>query len=366
MVLRQSISREWSDLSRIAQFSGACVLVFALGTLCWGLLPNTGPLFPALIFLLAVVVAGTVWQRGPVLLMATLSALVWNFIFIPPRFTLHIGNPQDVVMFCLFFVVALAMGHLTTRLHERERALARHMREREALLAEKHRARLLAESERLHRTLLDSVSHELKTPLAVMQTALDGIPQENPYAAEMRTAVHRLRHVVDGFLGMTRVESEALTPQPEWCEMGDVIRAATAPLEDELRAHSLAVTGMEDLPLIRVDVRMLAQVLTNLLHNATAYGGTAGPIHVDAALAGGRLKIQVRDCGPGLSEEGLERVFEKFYRAPDARPGGTGLGLPIARGLLRAMKGEISAANHPDGGALFTLSLPVETRISQP
>ena len=357
---------ERREMSQLAQYSGACVAVFALASVCSGLESRTGPLFPALVFLLAVVVAGTVWQRGPVLLMATLSALVWNFIFIPPRYTLHIGAAQDVAMFVLFFVVALAMGHLTTRLHERERALARHMREREALLAEKHRAKFLAESERLHRTLLDSVSHELKTPLAVMQTALDGIPQDNAYAGEMRTAVHRLRHVVDGFLGMTRVESEALAPQPEWCEVADLVQAATAPLESELRGHALRIDVRDhgQSPLIRVDLRLLAQVLGNLLHNASAHGPPDGAIDLGLRLDSDRLHVTVRDHGAGLGADVLPRVFEKFYRAPDAPPGGTGLGLPIARGLVRALGGEITAGNHPEGGAVFSLSVPVETRTS--
>ena len=104
----------------VGQFSWALVLVFALATACWGLLPYTGSYFSAVVFLLAVVLAGTQWHRGPVLVMATVSALVWNFVFIPPRFTLHIDNPQDIVMFVLFFVVAFSLGHLTTRLPARE------------------------------------------------------------------------------------------------------------------------------------------------------------------------------------------------------------------------------------------------------
>ena len=198
-----------------------------------------------------------------------------------------------------------------------------------------------------------------------MQTALDGLPEGNPYAAEISTAVHRLRRIVDSFLGMTRVDSEALTPQPEWCEMEDILHAATAPLEPELQRHPLQLTGTRDLPLLRADTRLLGQALANVLHNATVHAPNDTPIHLHAALDRGQLAITVHDTGPGLPEGEVDRVFEKFYRAPGARPGGTGLGLPIARGLMRAMKGDLRAANHPDGGAVFTLSLPVESRTSE-
>jgi K+-sensing histidine kinase KdpD len=349
----------------LGQFSGGAVIIFALATICWGLLPFTGPYFSAVVFLMAVVLAGTSWNRGPVLLMAAVSAIVWNFIFIPPRFTLHIENPQDVVMFGLFFVVALSMGHLTTRLHAREEELERHHREREDLLAAKHRAELVAEAERLHRTLLDSVSHELKTPIAIIRTALEGLGPGNAFADEIDTATRRLQRIVGNFLEMTRVESEEVRPRPDWCEVGDVIHAASAPLERELSGHLLRVSGTAELPVLLLDSRLLAQTLGLVLHNATVYAPAGTEIEIDAGLADGMLELRVRDHGPGLAPWAIDRLFEKFYRAPGSPPGGTGLGLAIAHGLMQAMKGAIEAGNHPGGGAEFVLRLPVrahETR----
>lgn len=341
------------------QFSWALVLVFALATACWGLLPYTGVYFSAVVFLLAIVLAGTQWHRGPVLVMATVSALVWNFVFIPPRFTLHIDNPQDVVMFVLFFVVALSLGHLTTRLRAREEELERTHQQSEKLLEAKHRAELVAESERLHRTLLDSVSHELKTPIAIIRTALDGIDQANPFVAEIDTAARRLQRIVDNLLEITRVESEGLRPHPDWCELSDVVHAATQPLQRELTGHHVRFTGAEDLPLLRLDSGLFAQALGLVLHNATIHAPAGTDIELQAKLNGEVLELTVRDHGPGLAPWAIDRVFEKFYRAPGAPPGGTGLGLAIARGLLRAMHGDIKAGNHPEGGAEFRLWLPV-------
>ncbi len=354
---RQPVSAEV-----VGQFSWGLTIVFVLASTCWVLLPFTGYMFAALVFLLAIVLAGVRWNRGPVLTMAAMSALVWNFIFIPPQFTLHIEKPQDIIMFAMFFIVALSMGHLITQLRSREEALVRHHREREQLLAAKHRAELLAESERLHRTLLDSVSHELKTPIAIIRTALDGLGEGNPFAAEIDTANRRLQRIVENFLEMTRVESEALKPHLEWCEIDDVLHTATTPLQSELATHPLRLTGTDDLPLLMLDSRLLAQALGNVLHNATLYAPAGKEIEINASLTNNTLELRVRDHGPGFPLGSEDHLFDKFYRAPDSPVGGTGLGLAISRGLMRAMKGDIEAQNHPEGGAEFTLRLPVKTR----
>jgi K+-sensing histidine kinase KdpD len=354
--------RERLPAELIGQFSWGFMIVFSLASVGWGLLPYTGHHFVALLFLMVIVLAGLRWQRGPVLMMATLSALAWNFIFIPPQFTLHITNPQDVIMFGLFFVVALSMGHLTTRLRVREEAMSGHQRERERLLAAKHRAEFVAESERLHRTLLDSISHELKTPIAIIRTAVDGLDAGNPFVQEIETANRRLQRIVENFLEITRVESEAIRPRLEWCEINDVLHAATAPLQRELAQHPLTITGQENSPLLRLDSRLVAQALSCVLHNATIYAPDHTPIEITVALAGENLEIHVRDHGPGIPPN-LERlIFDKFYRSPNSPAGGTGLGLAIARGLLRALQGDITVQNHPTGGADFTLRLPVTTR----
>jgi two-component system sensor histidine kinase KdpD len=305
------------------------------------------------------VLAGTRWNRGPVLTMAVICALVWNFLFIPPRFTLHIAKPADGVMFVLFFVVALSMGHLITRLRAREEALAEHHRESERLQVEKHRAELAAEAERLHRTLLDSVSHELKTPITIIRTALEGIGTGNPYAAEIDTASRRLQRIVENLLEITRVEADAVKPAPDWCEIGDVLDAAAAPFQRELAPFRLAIAGADSLPLLKLDSRLLAQALSNILHNATLHAPRGSSIEIRTRLQDRVLEINIRDHGPGLQPDSIPRLFEKFYRAAGAPAGGTGLGLAISRGLMRAMKGDIVASNHPHGGALFTVTLPV-------
>lgn len=486
------------EVEGIASFGKAITLISGVTLMLWMLLPVTGYLFAALMLLLLVLLAGLFFPRGPVLLMATLAALGWNFLFIPPQYTFFIQKPEDIALFCLFFVVAFTMGHLTSRLRQREAAERRRQRETAALLrltqtaalsadpekglaaalhiigellaaevalfvrdrdrslgveahpasdfrpgekekavltwAYEHKqtagrftdtlpqseatwfplqtatatmgvmgirfdaqrrldfetrqtveafalqlalvlekehfiqavaaAEVFEQSEKLRRTLLDSVTHELKTPIAVIQAALDGRPAsagDDPYLSEIRTAADRMQRVVDQLLGMTRIESAVVRPSPDWCDLGDLIEHAVKAAGRELEQRAMKVDLPDDPAPFRVDAGLLAQALANVLHNAAVHAPSETPIELRARFVDpARLRLTVRDHGRGLGPGEERRIFEKFYRTPGSPPGGTGLGLAIARGLLRAIGGEISARNHPGGGAEFVLEMPVE------
>ncbi len=229
------------------------------------------------------------------------------------------------------------------------------------------RAEILEASERFGRTLLDSVSHELKTPLAAVQAGLDGLERQiggdKPAAtlAEMRAAVRRLRRVIDNLLDMTRIEAGVIEPKLDWCDVGDLVGEAIALAGDALAAHDVEVEGMEGLPMVKLDQPLIEQALSNILLNAAAWSGAGKKITIRAGVSEGRLLLSVLDEGPGLRNGDLRRVFEKFYRAPGARTGGTGLGLSIVEGFVRAHGGSVRAANRPGGGAEFALEIPVET-----
>ena len=475
------------------------VLASTLGitTVCWALLEKTGYSVVSMVFLMAIVLMALKLSRGPVLLMATISALVWDYFFIPPQFTLRIDRPEDIFMFSMFFVVAISMGSLTSRLRQRELAERQRQRQTVALLrvtqsaalaaepekglasalqtidellnahtalvvrdnartlpsevhaastfqpspkewgviawsySNKHQAgrftdslpesmatwfplqtatsmmgllgvrlppdvsldfttrqtlegfalqlalvlekehfisavrhaEVLSQSEKLHRTLLDSVSHELKTPLAVIQASLEGMDDvRNPYMEEIRTARGRLQRVVDSLLQMSRLESEVLQPHLDWCDLRDVIASAREAAGAPLLHHSVVVHLPESLPLVRLDHTMLAQALANIFHNAAVYTPKDAPIELSVTLRANQLRILIRDHGPGLPVGDETRIFEKFYRSAGSPPGGTGLGLAIAKGFVRGMKGDISARNHPGGGAEFVLELAVENK----
>ncbi|HEX2746644.1 MAG TPA: sensor histidine kinase KdpD, partial [Verrucomicrobiales bacterium] len=205
--------------------------------------------------------------------------------------------------------------------------------EKEHIIQAVNRAELLEQSEKLRRTLLDSVSHELKTPLAVIHAALDGLGEEtNPYVSEIRTANQRLQRVVGHLLQMTQIESSVVEPQREWCDLAEIIRSAQEAVRESLAGRMIELSIPADFPAVKVDATLIAQAVANLLHNAALYTPPGTPVQVAASMSEpSTLKIIVRDHGPGLPGGAEDLVFAKFYRAPGSPAGGTGLGLAIVR-----------------------------------
>jgi two-component system sensor histidine kinase KdpD len=245
--------------------------------------------------------------------------------------------------------------------------------ERENLREVAEREKLLAESERLHHTLLDGVSHELKTPLAVLSAAAEALPDEpttavGRAAAEIRTATRRLNRLVGNLLDQTRLESGMLKPRLDWCDGHDLINAAVADVQDALADHPFEMSVAEDLPLFRADAALMEQVIANLLLNASLHTPAGTPIFLAAGWDRPRRQVfvTVADRGPGLPAQMRERLFQKFQRGDAARAGGLGLGLSIIRGLTAAQGGEIVAGENPGGGAVFTVYLPYTAAAAVP
>lgn len=230
--------------------------------------------------------------------------------------------------------------------------------EKEHFIQAMSHAEVLAQSEKLHRTLLDSVSHELKTPIAVINAALEGMSgQSSPYLTEITTATQRLQRVVDSLLQMTRLESDVLKPSLDWCDVRDVIAAARKAVGEPLAAHEMTLHVPEDFPLLKLDHALLTQSVANILHNAAIYTPPGTGIDVIVSLRDQQLRLAIRDHGPGLPAGTERRVFEKFYRVQGSPVGGTGLGLAIARGFVQAQGGDITARNYPGGGAEFVIEI---------
>jgi two-component system sensor histidine kinase KdpD len=238
------------------------------------------------------------------------------------------------------------------------------------LIESAHQARVAEESERLHRTLLDSVSHELKTPLAVIRAATDGLetqladggpPLAKTFLDEIQSANRRLERIVTNLLDMTRIESGRLPLNAEWSDVRDLLESAANQVANEISRERIKINMADDLPLVRLDFGLMEQALCNLVVNAAEHSPAASPIELTAALDDGALVVRVSDRGTGLAAGEEKKVFEKFYRGAGARPGGTGLGLSIVQGIARAHHGEASAASNPTGGATFAIRVPVET-----
>jgi two-component system sensor histidine kinase KdpD len=426
----------------------------------------------------------------------TLSALIWNFFFLPPRLTFIIANVEDVVLFGLYFVVAIVLGQLVARIRAQEQAerrreeravalyelthdlaeaasrdeviwqlisqvnrvfrasvaialstndrltvhpdslltlsqkelgvadwafrqrkpagrftdnlpgaealhlplmterkvfgiLAVSMPENNLTLAQRdlletfarqtalvldrvelrtaaEQSRLLAESEKFSRTLLNSISHELRTPLAASTSAASALvsaegatpEQRGQLIAEIQEANARLNRVVGNLLDVARLESGKVRPRLDWHDARDLVQTTLRELQRELAAHPVKV----DLPshplLVRLDVSLVQHALANLLLNAANHTPAGTPIEVQAQLVDGNLGLSVADRGPGIPAEWLPRIFDKFFRAPSAPTGGSGLGLTIVKGFVEAHGGIVAVDNRPGGGAIFTMRLP--------
>jgi len=481
------------------EYGMAFVIVAGVTFLCLAVEKITGYSSVSLIYLLAVVISGMYLSRFPVLLLGTLSALLWNFLFIPPRFTFYIYKTYDFMMFATYFVIALVMGHITTRLREREQAerkqeervnilyqftrtmavthdskeaihkalkkfeeilnvegavfltndkgqadfekprsgalsltgkersvatyafqkqqpagrftetlpeaenfylplvsmnktlgvIAIHplknetwsldqrnmvesfaslmtvILEKDVFARMSEEAKIKIESDKLQAALLDSVSHELKTPLTIIAGSAEHLDKKGLDAvvfqalvSEIRIASRRLLQTVNGLLDMTRLDAGQIHLNLEWHDMRDVLRTALQNLENE--PNNVKAVYSNNLPLVKIDAVMIQQVISNLLSNAIIYTPKDKEILVSVQTDQDALVVSIADQGPGIEEDDLDKIFEKFYRSKRPRPGGLGLGLSIAKRFIQAHGGDIEVRNLENGGACFTFRLPVE------
>jgi two-component system sensor histidine kinase KdpD len=240
---------------------------------------------------------------------------------------------------------------------------------------ERNRALALQETDRLRTALLNSVSHDLRTPLASIKASASSLldrevrwsdAEREEFLTTINSEVDRLTRLVHNLLDMSRIEAGALDPRLVECSLAEVV----GPVVRRARAASrqrIDVDVPEELPPVLVDPVRLDQVLTNLLDNARGYAA-GSPVQVVARQAGATLDLRVVDHGPGIPAPERERVFDQFYRLEDGgrRPEGTGMGLAICRGIVQAHGGGLRVETTPGGGASFVLTLPVSAQPAPP
>lgn len=237
--------------------------------------------------------------------------------------------------------------------------------ERENFHTRSRTVEVMERTQLLYKTLLNSVSHELKTPLVAItgssSALVDDTTSRDPQlvqslASEILSASKRLRSVVENLLDMSRIDSGMLKPRREFCDTRDLLAVAVQRLELEGFPQAVKLDFPSEMPEIWVDPVLVDQALANIIHNARVYTPKDTAIEIYVRASGDFAYISIRDHGKGLSEP--SRVFEKFYRGSPQNPGGLGLGLSIAQGFIEAQGGHIEAGNHPEGGAVFTIALP--------
>lgn len=315
----------------------------------------------ALLLLLTVSLLAMFLRLLPIVVVAVLSALIWNFLFILPVGTFKINTPEDGLLFLMYFVVAVMNAVFTTRIRKLE-GQAREKKEKERSL-------------QMYNTLLNSLSHELKTPISTIIGTVDTLKldpsllnaeQKTELLTEIEIAGHRLHQQVGNLLNMSRLESELFRLQLDWYDLNELVYRVMQKNLPDSGAHSIHFSEKEQLPLFKVDGSLLEQILDNLLHNALQHTPAGTHIRISIETTAEGFELLIEDNGPGFPEDTLDKVFEKFYRLPGSAAGGTGLGLSIAKGFAQAHHGRISLKNKEGGGAIFTVRIPAEnTQIEQ-
>lgn len=292
----------------------------------------------------------------PVVLTAVLSAVVWDFLFIPPVYTFHVGSAEDMLLLSMYFVVALINAVLTIRIRQVEK---------NARLKEKRAGAI-----KLYNTFLNSLSHELRTPISTIIAATDTLqssgsllkePQKEELLHEISKASIRLNDQVENLLNMSRLESGFLQPKPDWVDVDELIYGIVDKVQELYPERQFDIQLGVELPLVKIDKGMMEHVIFNLLKNACIYTPGNEKIQVKVQCRHDVLEVRVADKGPGFPQEEIHRVFDKFYRLQDTKPGGTGLGLSIVKGFVSAMGGSVTLENIVGGGALFTIKMQVAT-----
>jgi two-component system sensor histidine kinase KdpD len=231
-------------------------------------------------------------------------------------------------------------------------------------------AEILRRTDELKNALLGAVSHDLRTPLASIVASAGSLRQTDvnwteaeraSFLSDIEHEARRLSRIVGNLLDLSRMESGTLHPERSWYDLAALIDDVVGRLRPLTRDHRVEVRVPEDLPPVSLDYVEIDQVLSNIIENAARHTRPGTAIVITAAMEGREAVVEVADDGPGVPPDALARVFEPFFRGPSGgAPRGTGLGLAVARGLVEAHGGRISARNRPEGGAVFRFTLPIE------
>ncbi|MDQ1266087.1 MAG: two-component system, OmpR family, sensor histidine kinase KdpD, partial [Bacteroidota bacterium] len=489
--------------SGIQRYVLSALIVCIVAAICYPISSVLGYQTVALILLFVVTLLPLIFGPGPVLLSAIISPVIWNYFFVPPKFTFLISRSEDILMFFMFFIIAFVTGLLTTKIRQREHTVSQREEkvvalynlakdlskaknldeainesiknlkkvfnagvifllydenknilqevpksevndisekelsvagwvfsnnkkaghytdslpfaeyiyyplsgprgiygviglkiseevlfreqeslidnfisqigaatERELLNRTANKAMLLEESEKLYKTLFDSISHELKTPISTIMGAssfllqnqfINNIGNKNQLIEDINSASVRLNRLVENLLDMARLESGKLVTNIKPCDVNDLFNSVLNNFDKELKSHEIIIDIQDNFPFINTDFVLMEQALNNILQNALLYTSSGTKIVLQATYDDNYYYLIISDNGMGIPEQYLEHVFDKFYRAENKITGGTGLGLSIAKGFVEVHRGTITASNKISGGLQFVIKIPWES-----
>jgi two-component system sensor histidine kinase KdpD len=344
------LQRAWNWLS----FALVIAIVASCTLLNWFLVQWFSLTDLAMVYLLGGVIAAAYLPVRASVATAVLSFLCFDFFFVPPAFTLHIADNQHL----LTGLVLLAVGLITS-------ALADELRRQTRTATE---AAIIAREEQLRSSLLASISHDLRTPLAVMagsaSTLRDNRDRLNTQEQDelLQTIFETARTMsveVSDVLDMTRLSAGPVKLNLQWYPLEELIGGALERCKDNLMRHTVTIDVPPDMPLVRVDGVLIEKLIVNLLENAARHTPPGTQVCVAVTQSRSAVELRIEDNGPGLLEPTAERLFEKFERGRTEGPtSGSGLGLPICRAIARLHGMSITGQTRLEGGSRFVLSMP--------
>lgn len=329
------------------------------------MIPDMNTTTVALLFLLAVLVVAAASTRTVAIIVSLLAFVCFNFFFLPPVGTFAISKGDDLVALLALLAVSLIGSHLSHQSRERGRAAL-------ALAQERNEAEIARRNADAKAALVSSISHDLKTPLTALTVSAGhlGMPglTEEERSEQLRLVqaeLARLKRLFDSIIDMASVETRSLTAELEWVHPADIVEAACQHAETALQSREIDIRDESGDQVVHLDPRITSAALAHVLENAAMYSPPSSPVSIQINVTGDHLALAVRDRGPGLPPDELDRIFDRFYRGTGTAPNhfSSGMGLAITRGLLAIQGGRIRAGNHPDGGAIFTLEVPADSRV---
>jgi two-component system sensor histidine kinase KdpD len=353
----------FNKMSQSRQYVYSISIIVLVAGFCYLLSGFMGYRVAALVLLLTVSLLAVSFDIFPVLLSAALSAFIWDFFFIPPKFTIHVDNTEDAILLAMYFIIAMINAVLSYKIRQIEKSVQ--LREERA------------NSVKLYNTILNSLSHELRTPLAAIIGATDNLQtntnltEENKgqLLTEISKASLRLNQQVENLLNISRLESGHIKPKNDWCDIVELVYNVVNRVEENSTRRKIHISINQNLPLCSIDKGMLDQIIYNLLNNAAIHTDPICKIEISVTCHADLLEILIEDNGKGFKDIDSKDVFDKFSRTKNPKTSGSGLGLSIVRGFTEALGGTAQLENKKDKGASFQITIPVKTsqaKISMP
>jgi two-component system sensor histidine kinase KdpD len=332
------------------------------------------PITVALIFLLFVLFLATVFGSKSALFASVLAMLCFNYFFLPPVGTFTISDSENWIALFTFFVVAITAGQLSAKAKKRAEEAERLYRELQVAFEKASQAEALKQSEKLKSALLDAVTHDLRTPLTSIKASITMLIEEHVQDSihltleregrgELLEIINeetdRLNDFIQSMVELARIEAGEFYLRKSQTDVEEIISNALQRAKSLTSKHKIKVEIKDDMPLLSVDSKAIAEVVYNLLDNAAKYSPQNSKIEIEAKRVDDKIQFSIADEGKGIAETEREKVFQKFYRA-DQTAKGFGMGLAIVRGIVEAHEGRIWIEDSGKGSK-FVFDLPLKT-----